>query len=55
MKFFANAAMALALSFPATAIAATDGTLGPTSTGTFGATLTINDSECHPCSDRRVG
>ncbi len=44
MKFLANAAMALALSIPATAMAATDGTLGPTSTGIFGATLTINDS-----------
>jgi hypothetical protein len=41
MSVLKRIAMALALAAPGSAIAATDGTLGATSTGTFDATLTI--------------
>ena len=44
MRLLKLTALAIAFISPAIAHAATDGTLGPTSTGTFGATLTINDS-----------
>lgn len=42
MKFLKTAAVALALIAPVTAHAATDGTLGTTSTGSFNASLQVN-------------
>ncbi len=42
MKFLKTAALAIALIAPATANAATDGTLGTTSSGSFNASLQVN-------------
>jgi hypothetical protein len=42
MKIFLKAALAVMLIAPCATQAATDGTLGATSSGTFGASLTIN-------------
>lgn len=42
MKTLSIAALILALAVPGIAQAATDGTLGPTSTGTFSASITLN-------------
>jgi hypothetical protein len=41
MRILKTAALAMALAMPSVTMAATDGTLGTTSTGTFDATLTL--------------